>query len=131
MPVLPGNSQPTYSPQDAIRLAQSFGHGLPLSIPQAALCDTVNSTIWTYYPWSWSQAALTAITLVQGVQDYAPDSNDTILRPVQLSIARTDTTPIQTRELDLLNNLSVELSVQGGVDSIQAVEWKAGFGIFR
>jgi hypothetical protein len=91
----------------------------------------VSSIIWTYYPWGWSLANLTAIPLSQGVQDYTPDPADKILRPVEMAIFRTDTTPIQSRELDLLDNLSVELSVQGGVDSIQAVQWKSGFGIFR
>jgi hypothetical protein len=120
----------TYSPNDAIALVKGFGHGIPLTVPQANLCDTVNSKLWTFFPWSWSLSTLTAITLVNNQQDYTPtDAN--ILRPVRMRIVRTDLTPNEFRELDVLNNLAPELTRMAGVDSMMAVGWMGNLNKFR
>ncbi len=58
----------TYSPSDAISLVQQFAHGTPLTNVQAPLCDMINSMIWTFYPWGWSIASLTATNLNQQTQ---------------------------------------------------------------
>lgn len=58
----------TYSPADAIALVTQYAHGAPLSIPQAAIVDQINSFIWRYYPWGWSIASLTQTNLTQLTQ---------------------------------------------------------------
>ncbi len=121
---------PSYTPQQAINLVQQFAHGVPLTGTEANICDMVNSWMWTQYPWSWSIASLTPITLTDGVQDYTPTNTD-ILRPLRFQIARTDTTPMEVRELSLLANLSIELTRRGGLDMNTACGFYAGPNFIR
>lgn len=116
---------PTYTPQQAINLVTQFAHGVPLSGNEANICDMVNSMMWTYYPWSWTVAALTPITLVDGQQDYTVTNTD-ILRPLRFKITRTDVTPNEARELATLANLPVELTRKGGLDTNTNISWFAG-----
>lgn len=120
----------TYTPQNALDLVQSFAHGIPMPTQQAMICDMVHSMIWVFYPWRWSVNPLTAITCVNGVQDYAPTDTD-ILRPLRIQLARTDTTPIELRELELLANLSVELSRTGGLETIKSAGWYSAGNFIR
>lgn len=108
----------TYSSTDAITLVQKFAHGIPLDTTlQAQVCDIVNSMMWTFYPWPWSISSFTPITLINGQQDYTVvDSN--VLRPLVVRLVRTDISPVEYRELDLLANLPVELTRTGGLDTI-------------
>lgn len=130
MPIIPGIGSSTYSPADAVALVKAFGHGIPLTAPQANLCDIVNSTVWIFFPWGWSIGTILPIPLLDGIQDYSPAETD-ILRPVRPRIVRTDTTPDEFRELDILDNLAPELTIKGGLDSIQAVGWRSDINKFR
>lgn len=121
----------TYTPQNALDLAQVFTHGTPFSSQiGATMCDIVNSMMWTFYPWAWSLSNLTAITCTDGVQDYTPTDTN-ILRPVRLQLKRTDITPNETRELALLANLSPELTRKGGLETNTAAGWYAANNFIR
>lgn len=130
MPVLPANAAATYCPNDAIALAQSFGHGVPTLVVKANLCDVINSMMWVSYPWSWSVLSFTPINLSNGVQDYNPTDTN-ILRPIAARVVRTDITPNEWRELGFLQNLAPELSRLGGLDTLKAIRWIAGSNIIR
>lgn len=130
MPILPLSGSATYCPNDAITLVGAYGHGIPLNAVKANLCDIVNSIIWTYYPWSWSLSSLTAITLVDQTQDYSPTDTN-IIRPIRIRIVRTDITPNEFRELDILDNVAPDLSWNIGLENCQCVGWLAGQNIFR
>src|SRR5579859_1452515 len=121
---------PTYTPQQPINLVTQFVHGVPLAGVESNVCDMINSMIWTYYPWSWTQANLTDITLVDGVQDYTPINTD-ILRFLSLRITRTDVTPNESRELAQLANLSIELTRKGGLDTNTAAGYFANTNTIR
>lgn len=43
-------------------------HGTPVTNIAAAACDMANSYMWTFYPWGWSIASLTATNLNQQTQ---------------------------------------------------------------
>lgn len=58
----------TYTPNDAITFAQNMVHGTPVSNISAAACDMANSFMWTFYPWGWSIASITATSLNQQTQ---------------------------------------------------------------
>lgn len=120
----------TYSPQDAITLVQNFVHGVPVTAVQSNLCDMINSMIWIHYPWPWTIASLTPIPLVAGTQDYTPSNTD-ILRPLKMRTARTDITPNEFRELDLLANLAPDRTWTGGLDTLRAVGWYPSLNFFR
>lgn len=113
----------TYTPQRAINLVQRFVHGVPLADVQADICDEINSLIWTAYPWPWSIAALTPISLTDGTQDYTINSGDgtNLLRLLRVRIVRTDTTPNEFRELMLTDNLSPELTWKLGIETNRLV----------
>lgn len=121
----------TYSPTDAITLVQKYAHGIPLDIAlQAQVCDMVNSLMWVFYPWSWSVQNFTAITCVNGQQDYnVTDVN--VLRPLQVRLVRTDISPVEYRELSLLANLPVELTRTGGLETITSAGYFASGPFIR
>ena len=124
---------PTYTPNDAIALAQSFGHGVPVAAVQSQVCDVINSMMWTFYPWSWTIATLTPLTCADGTQDYTLNANDTsqMLRPLTFRLVRTDVTPNEYRELELKANLPVELTRKGGLETITSCGYFASSNFVR
>lgn len=121
----------TYTPTDAVTLVQKYAHGIPLDTTlQANVCDIVNSMMWMVYPWSWSVQNFTAITCIQGQQDYnVVDTN--VLRPLVIRLVRTDITPNEYRELSLLANLPVEVTRTGGLDTITSAGYFASGPFIR
>src|SRR5262249_25267384 len=111
-----------YTPQDALTLVKNFTHGIPVDAVAANICDIVNSMFWLFYPWAWTQDALTQIPCVNGQQDYQVLDNN-IIRPLVVRLVRTDITPQEFRELSLLANLPVELTRTGGLDTITSAGW--------
>lgn len=105
-------------------------HDIPVASLAPQVCDQINSMIWTFYPWGWTIASLTAINLVDGTQDYTPTNTD-ILRPLKVRVVRTDVSPNEYRELALLANLSPELTRKGGLETLEAVGWFTSQNFFR
>src|SRR5271169_2915509 len=133
MPIIPPPSLPqvpTYTPNDAITLNQNLVHGIPVNNIKIYACDMANSMMWTFFPWAWSIKSLYPIILANGVQDYINLSVD-ILRPLKMRIVRTDITPNEFRELDLLANLGVELTRLGGLETNRALGWFGSANFFR
>jgi len=123
----------TLTPQDAINTARDMNHKIPIVTVQAYVCNQVNSIIWTAAPWNWTQAALTAITLVDGTQDYALASADAALfyRIVNLRLARTDLSPVKFTELNQKNHLGVELERKAGIDGIRNFSYEPAIAKIR
>ena len=109
-----------YTWQNAIDQAQRFIHGIPVTNVDAEVADQINSVIWTSFPWPWTQAALTAVSLTNDVQDFANGNND-FLQLLQARITRTDTDPDKTRELTVTTFLTPDLNFKGNMDAIQFV----------
>lgn len=104
---------PSYTPQNAIDLVKKYCRDVVVTSIDSQLCDIIHSTIWTYYPWKWSQSALTAIALVDGTQDYTIANND-VYRFLRLRIVRTDTTPDDYGDpLEIRNSLEPDLNPRG------------------
>jgi hypothetical protein len=120
----------TYTPQSAIDLIKNFVHGIPLDAIAPNVCDMVHSTMWVYYPWSWSIASLTAINLTDGVQDFTPTNTD-ILRPLKVRMVRTDVSPNEFEDLAVLANLPPDLSRKMGFRTIKNVGWFGSQSFFR
>src|SRR5271166_1982122 len=129
-PITPAPFTPTYTPNDAITMTQNMVHGIPVNNIKAYACDMANSMMWTFFPWGWSIKSLTPITLADGVQDYNPTNTD-ILRPLKMRIVRTDTTPNEFRELNMLANLGVELTRKGGLETNTSLGWFPSANFFR
>lgn len=121
---------PSYTPQQAVNLVSQFVHGAPLAGVEANICDTINSWMWTYYPWSWTIASLTPISMIDGVQDYRPTNQD-ILRILKVRLVRTDVVPMEARELAMLSDLGVELTRKGGIDANTAFGYFASTNVLR
>lgn len=82
----------TFTPQNAIDVVRKFIRDVPATSVDYQLCDIVHSKMWRFYPWRWSQSAMTAIALVDGQQDYVVTNTD-VYRHLFLSLSRTDITP--------------------------------------
>src|SRR6266496_3362332 len=106
-------------------MVRKFIKDIPLSGSSVdiMLCDRVNRQIWTSWPWKWSISALTAITCVDGTQDYSMSAGNqtSFYRLLNAQIVRTDTTPDEWRELDIAEKLSQELTLKGGIDQIRKI----------
>lgn len=123
-------STSTYTPQQAVNLVTQFVHGAPIQGVEANICDMVNSMMWIFYPWSWTIASLTPISLVDGIQDYNP-INTNISRFLKVRLVRTDITPNEARELAMLADLGVELTRKGGIDTNTAFGYFASTNVLR
>lgn len=121
----------TYLWSDLIAVGSAYGKGIPLSKVNAQICDFVSSDMYTDYPWkdTITSTASGSIPLADSVQDYtcfAPN----ILHALKAWIQRTDTTPNETRDLDIQRDLSVDLYPRSYV-SIRAMSLQQNVGKFR
>jgi hypothetical protein len=104
----------TYTPNDAVTLVRNFIRNAPLAALDHEIVDLIHSTIWTHYPWKWVQASLTAITCVDGTQDYTIDAGDTDVRKVlRVRLVRTSDTPDTYIDLDRRDWLAPDLMATG------------------
>ena len=103
---------PTYTPNDAI--AVCAGYIRQMSIPSAQtviLLDQIHSAFWTSKPdWFWTMKALTAITLVDGQQDYTVTNTDVLRYSGTYRITQTNITPNQSISLDFVEWLEPDLA---------------------
>jgi len=102
--------------------------GLAAITPQ--LADMVSAEIWGIYPWRVSITNIAAglIPLVDGQQDYSAPTN--IYRLLKISITRTDTTPDDNRELNVVQDLSDNM-VSQSYQSIRSAALQRGIGKIR
>lgn len=110
----------TYTGQQAVDLVKKHIKGMPLTGVEVILVDQVASIIHFAYPWPWVIKDLTAITLVDGTQDYTVINTD-YHHLTSATLARTDCTPDEFRELDIVEFLGKELSQKGGLEQIRKV----------
>jgi len=71
----------------------------------------VNNEIWKRFPWRWISSSLTAISLVDGTQDYTVADAD-FDKLTKAWLTRTDTTPDQYQMLDIVDFLPPQLNVE-------------------
>jgi hypothetical protein len=92
--------------------------------------NAVSSRMWTAFPWFDSLTSITAssIPIVDGTQDYTYPT--ALYRLTKCSIVRTDTSPAQHRELDVVQSLSVDL-VKRGYQNIQSACIQPGVAKLR
>lgn len=113
----------SYTPSDAVSQNKVFVGNLPTATTQYIACDTVNSIIWSLFPWNWTCKQLTPISLSDGVQDYAHSQTD-FYRFKNLRLVDTVSSPNDFRELNQKAHLGVELYQKGGMDSIRLFSWE-------
>ncbi len=121
----------TYAWNDLVNVGSTYGKGIPLSRVNAQICDFVSQDMYIEYPWKQTitNTANGAIPLIDSKQDYtcfAPN----IMRALKASIVRTDTTPNESRDLDVVNDLSVDLYPRSYV-GIRAMSLQQAIGLFR
>jgi len=121
----------SYSWGDLISVGSTYGKGIPLAKVSPQICDFVSQDMYNEYPWKQTitNTANGTIPLIDSVQDYtcfAPNIN----RLLKAWLVRTDTTPNETRDLDIVKDLSVDLYPRSYV-AIRAVSLQQSIGLFR
>jgi hypothetical protein len=121
----------SYSWNDLISVGSTYGKGIPLSRVNAQIGDFVSQDMYNEYPWKQTitNTANGAIPLIDSVQDYtcfAPNIN----RLLKAWLIRTDVTPNEARDLDVVKDLSVNLYPQSYV-ACRAVSLQQSIGLFR
>lgn len=116
----------TYTWANALTVAKPYVKSIPTSAMDLTVCDQLNAFIFKSKIWRWSVAALTAITLVDGTQDYTPGSftGAGFYRLLRLRITRTDTTPDESREISLVEWLAPDLVSRCSLASIRCACWE-------
>lgn len=112
----------TYQWSDIVTLVKPYVSGIPTSTLDAFVCDQLNSQIWRAGFWGWSLANLTAITLTDTTQDYVIANAD-FYRLFRARLTRTDITPNESSEKDIIQFLPPNLNSSGGLYSIKAVSY--------
>jgi hypothetical protein len=121
----------TYTPADGIAVVKEFVHGIPLDTIGPMACDMVNSIMWRAYFWRWTIKSMTPVNLVNGQQDYIGTIPSDFHRIKAMRLARTDLSPVEYREINVLNYLAPELTMLGTVDNIRDVSIQAEIPGFR
>lgn len=121
----------SYSWNDLIAVTNRFSKGLPAQTVNAQICDFVSQDMYTEYPWKQTitNTASGKIPLIDSQQDYSVEAPN-IMRPVKAWFRRTDVLPIQTRDIEIKKDLSVDLTPRSW-QSIRVVSLQESIGLFR
>lgn len=121
----------SYSWGDLIAVSLRFSKGLPASTVNAQICDFVSQDMYIEYPWKQTitNTASGKIPLVDSVQDYSVEAPN-IMRPVKAWFRRSDVLPIQTRDIEIKKDLSVDLTPRSW-QAIRTVSLQQSVGLFR
>jgi len=122
--------QGTYQWQDVMTTVKDLTHQIPTTVSQIYVCDKVNSIIWLYWPWAWTQNTIPPFTCVDGQQDYAIRPSD-FHKMVAARLFRTDVTPFQAQPIKIFGHLEVELQRQGSINTIQGISYEPTVDKFR
>lgn len=118
----------TYTWSDAVSLVSKMVKGIPTTTLDAKLCDLVNSEMYDYWPWSWTVTSGVLCTPTDGNQDFSPASE--IYRILRARMVRTDVTPDQYFEMDVLHTLAPDLRPMA-YTAINSVSLEQGIGLIR
>lgn len=121
----------SYSWNDLISVGSTYSKGIPLSKVNAQICDFVSQDMYQEYPWKQTitNSANGTIPLTDSKQDF-PCSTPNIMRLLKAWIVRTDVTPNENRDLDVVNDLSVDLYPRSYV-AIRSVSLQQSIGLLR
>lgn len=121
----------TTSWNDLVAVGSAYAKGMPLQKVTPQICDFVSNDMYIEYPWKQTitNTAAGTIPLVDSTQDY-PCSAPNIMRSLKAWIERTDTTPHENRDLDIVDDLSVDMYPRSYI-SIRAVSLQQSLGLFR
>lgn len=95
------------------------------------ICDFVSSEMYIEYPWKQTitNTANGTIPLIDSHQDYSCSAPN-IMRPLKASIFRTDVTPHESLDLDIVKDLSVDHYPRSYL-AIRAMSLQQAVGLFR
>lgn len=112
-----------------VTVTTNYAHNLPTGTSLNGIVATIAGAGVSGYNGSLTITSVTNSTTIVGTiatsglaASGAPGTNN-ILRILKQRTARLDTSPAEYRELKLLNNLSPELTRQGGLDTITAASF--------
>jgi len=120
-----------------ITVTLGYPHNLPVGSSLNGLTGTITGATVAGYNATLTITNIPSITQIVGTISNSGLANSggsgapNILRPVKMRIGRLDTDPPEWRELALLGNLSPELTIQSGIESMQSMGWFASANFFR
>jgi hypothetical protein len=120
----------TYKWSDLITVLGKVIKGAPISSISPQMCDFVSNEMYSAYPWYWTITNIASglIPLSDGVQDYSSPAQ--IYRLLRGSIERTDTTPKQNRELNVVDYISETLTKLDWTQ-IRSISMQQSIGLLR
>ena len=114
---------PTYTYANLVTLADNMVSGIATSGIDVTAIDVINSIFWCYpYPWRWSTASLTALSLSDGTQDYTV-TETTVFQIVSGRIVRTDTTPDQYKDVMIMKWIEPDLNYKVSFPNFNSVAY--------
>jgi len=121
----------TSSWNDLVTVGKAYVKGLPLQAVTPQICDFVSQDMYIEYPWKQTITSTAAgtIPLIDSTQDY-PCFAPNISRALKAWLERTDTTPHENRDLDIIGDLPVDMYPRSYI-AIRAVSLQQAIGLFR
>ena len=115
---------------DLIGVTGTLLKGMPLTALNTQVCDFISNDMYLEYPWkdTITTIATGTIPLLDGVQDY--DSPINIYRLTRAMLVRYDTTPVQFRDLDIVDDNAPNLDPRSYV-SIRSCSQQQATGTLR
>lgn len=107
-----------------------MAYGVPITAVDSQLADMAHSWLWCSFPWFWTKAALTAITLTNNIQDYANAHAD-YMRLVDVRIVQTNLSPIEYRSITPTSHLEPELTLKAGLNGFRMISREMPANVFR
>lgn len=116
---------------DLVTVGQAYVKGLPLARVTPQVCDFVSQDMYIEYPWKQTitSTASGIIPLIDSTQDY-PCNAPNIYRPLKAWLERTDTTPHENRDLDIVDQLSVDMYPRSYI-AVRSMSLQQATGMFR
>lgn len=124
----------TYQVSDALLLAKKLAKGVPFTGIDVQVADIVNSTIYKFFPWrdtlkASGSGGWTEVNVTDGNQDFTTGLTD-VYRMTQFWLTRTDTSPVQVRNLTVAKSIVIDL-VKKSPYAVRQASYQAGVNKFR
>ncbi len=116
---------------DLVTSMSRYGKGIPSVSINADICDFISQDMYIEFPWknTITNTANGTIPIIDSVQDYSAAAPN-IMRCLKAALVRTDVTPFEVRDLDIVKDLSQDLYPRSWY-GIRAMSLQQANGLFR
>lgn len=116
---------------DLVSSMTRYGKGIPSVTINADICDFISQDMYIEFPWksTITNTANGTIPITDSQQDFSAAAPN-VMRCLKAALVRTDVTPNEVRDLNIVKDLSVDLYPRSWY-GIRAMSLQQANGLFR